>query len=478
MKAPAFLAMAVLHGLTAHAATIHVNSTADQIADSGACSVREAIIAANTNAPSGATAGECTSGSSASTDVIVIPAGTYALTLAGLEESYETTTTIGDLDATQSVTITGAGRDLTIIDGAGLDARVLHVVGTSGVFTISKLTIRNGLHLTFPNAGSGGGLAAAGPVSLVVADARFSGNSAISGGGIYVGNDLASATFTRLIVDGNTADREGGGMYIYSSAQVADSIIMGNSTLDNFSWYGGGGIKLYAANLVMSRTTITENTSAGVGGGLYIEWGAVLTATDSTIDHNTAAYGGGIALEYANPSSLTNSTISDNVGFDYGGGISSTADSDPYTLTQVTVAGNSAPSASAIYIGNGATLRNSIVSGSCGGNFVTSQGGNVESPGDNCGLTHATDQVAVSAVALGLQGLAFNGGPTQTRLLSVPSVAIDTARAIYCTPRDQRGTTRPQGAACDVGAVERVPGALFYDGFESGTLGVWSSHVP
>ena len=74
----------VLLGLSlsplAHAATINVTTTADQIADTGACSLREAIIAANSNAPSGATPGECPSGSSASTDTINVPAGTYALT--------------------------------------------------------------------------------------------------------------------------------------------------------------------------------------------------------------------------------------------------------------------------------------------------------------------------------------------------------------------------------------------------------------
>jgi CSLREA domain-containing protein len=478
MKVLTILAIASVQGLAAHAATIHVNSTADQIADNGLCSLREAVISANTNAPSGATPGECASGSSGSTDVIVIPAGTYLLTLAGPEEEYATEAAVGDLDATQSVTITGAGRDATILDGAALDARVLQIAATSGAVTVSKLTIRNGSELSFPDAGDGGGLVADGPSTLVVTDARFTGNSAISGGGIAVGSDVLSATFSRLFVDGNTAEREGGGIYIYSTAQIADSIIIGNSTTNDYSLYGGGGIMLYAASLVMSRSTITENSTAGVGGGLFAYWGAALTATDSTIDHNTAAYhGGGLELSNANPSSLTNCTISDNAAASDGGGIDST-NSDPFTLTHVTLAGNTAPNSSGMYVDDAATIRNSILSGTCDGTFVTSQGGNIESPGDNCGLNHATDQVAVSAVTLGLQELAFNGGPTRTRLLSTPSAAVDTARAIYCTPKDQRGKTRPQGVACDVGSLERVPGAIFYDGFESGTLGEWSSHVP
>ncbi|MGZ5375057.1 MAG: choice-of-anchor Q domain-containing protein [Solirubrobacterales bacterium] len=63
-----------------------------------------------------------------------------------------------------------------------------------------------------------------------------------------------------------------------------------------------------------------------------------------------------------------------------------------------------------------------------------------------------------------LGGLADNGGPTQTMALGPGSAAID--QVPVGTPNrpgaDQRGTGRPQGAACDIGAFEVVvpPGAL------------------
>lgn len=44
------------------AATIVVNSTADSATDTGECTLREAVIAANTNTPSGITVGECAAG--------------------------------------------------------------------------------------------------------------------------------------------------------------------------------------------------------------------------------------------------------------------------------------------------------------------------------------------------------------------------------------------------------------------------------
>src|SRR5213592_3833368 len=52
---------------SALASTITVNSTADTAANDGACTLREAIIAANTNTASGAMAGECVAGEASPT---------------------------------------------------------------------------------------------------------------------------------------------------------------------------------------------------------------------------------------------------------------------------------------------------------------------------------------------------------------------------------------------------------------------------
>lgn len=47
------------------ASTITVNSTADNQANDGACTLREAIVASNTDTASGAAVGECAAGSGA-----------------------------------------------------------------------------------------------------------------------------------------------------------------------------------------------------------------------------------------------------------------------------------------------------------------------------------------------------------------------------------------------------------------------------
>ena len=65
----------------------------------------------------------------------------------------------------------------------------------------------------------------------------------------------------------------------------------------------------------------------------------------------------------------------------------------------------------------------------------------------------ASDQ-DVGANGAGLGVLADNGGPTLTHLLEAGSPAIDAANGAVCPATDQRGVARPQGAGCDVGAVE------------------------
>ena len=49
-----------------------------------------------------------------------------------------------------------------------------------------------------------------------------------------------------------------------------------------------------------------------------------------------------------------------------------------------------------------------------------------------------------------------NGGPTETMALDANSSAIDAipASSGLCPATDQRGVTRPQGPACDIGALE------------------------
>src|SRR5471032_3161157 len=128
---------------TASAATITVISTADVVAVDGQCTLREAITAVNMQAASSNMTGECAAGNSSS-DTIIIPAGTYTLTLAGADEDNNAT---GDLDIGASVTIQGAGMGATVIDASGVATtpdRVFDRPVTGISVTLRDLTIDNG----------------------------------------------------------------------------------------------------------------------------------------------------------------------------------------------------------------------------------------------------------------------------------------------------------------------------------------------
>src|SRR5262245_49893876 len=118
--------------------TFVVNTTADTVDanpgdglaqdSSGNTSLRAAIMEAN---------------ALAGADTIQVPAGTYFLTIPGANEDAAQT---GDLDITDDLTIVGADRDTTIINGGGLH-RVFHVnwLGANPpTVSISNLPITNG----------------------------------------------------------------------------------------------------------------------------------------------------------------------------------------------------------------------------------------------------------------------------------------------------------------------------------------------
>lgn len=92
------LVAVVLSAPAARAATITVNSTSDAIADDGACTLPEALAAANGNAASGVTAGECAAGASGKdTIAFALGAGTPTIAITG---ALPTITETVDVDGT------------------------------------------------------------------------------------------------------------------------------------------------------------------------------------------------------------------------------------------------------------------------------------------------------------------------------------------------------------------------------------------
>jgi hypothetical protein len=260
---------------------------------------------------------------------------------------------------------------------------------------------------------------------------------------IVIDNDVILDGEGNLTVDGDDDHR----VFSVPAGVTAEfaglSIRRGSALGDVFEEQIGGGI-LNDGTLTLMNSTVSGNTASYAGG---IESNGPLMLTNSTVSGNA---GGGIRSN--GPFTLTNSTVSGNEGIANVGGL--------LTLTNSTVSGNG-DYGIIIERAASATVTDSLVDGDCIGP-ITSNGYNIESPGDTCGFNQTGDLVNVSEDDLKLGPLQNAGGPTMTHPLGVGSVAINHIPVVDCrVETDQRGAPRPVELGCDVGAFEWCDRVLF-----------------
>ncbi len=330
-------------------ATFGVNTTADTAdaspgngvcADAGGnCSLRAAISEANMIP---------------GPDTIILPAGTYQLTIPNNLNLNEDDNASGDLDINDSLTITGSGSGSTIIQ-AGTDTNngIDKVFGANpfcanGVnVSITGVTIRYGRN-TQPHGAAdfshtGGGIDWCGGTtneSFALSNSVVSDNTNVNGygGGLnidsipgYTGQvNITNVTFSNNQTLGTSSDVNGGGIHIFGNQPA---VTITNSTFTNnraASGRNGGGIYYrpsYGGSLNISNSTFTGN-SATFGGGIELyPWtsNTSIAIQDFVFTGNTANYGGGLsvggAVITATPIQLTNLTITGNNAAIYGGGV-------------------------------------------------------------------------------------------------------------------------------------------------------------
>ena len=241
----------------AAAATISVTTPGDEFTANGAaCSLREAIWAANND--SAAQAPGCTAGSGL--DTIEVPEGIYNLTRAGVNENADVT---GDLNVTAPVTIRHVGSGSTVVDAKGLD-RVFHTTAAGGV-TISDLVIQGGS--TAATATSGGGILNSGV--LTVTGSTITGNSSgLHGGGIETFGAAATLNLTDSTVAGNQSAGDGGGIDdSQGRVTLLNDTISGNLADSDRNGTGdGGGIGVFSAGAVLTTQSTIDAGNSDSGG--------------------------------------------------------------------------------------------------------------------------------------------------------------------------------------------------------------------
>ncbi len=366
---------------SASATVYSVSVTADDanLGPNGNCTLREAILAANTNAAVDA----CPAGSPG-LDTIQLAAGTYTLTIGGAGEDAGAT---GDLDVREDLKIVGAGSATTIISAAGLGDRVLQVA--AGVsLSISDVTLSGGRVIGGTGVSAvAGGIWNDGNLTLlrtVVTDNQAvggAGSSATNAGSGTAGAILNSSTGT-LTLDGTELSQNvavgGNGSFgccslscscMFGTAGGAGRAgavenqgtlsIRGSTIQDNSVSAGrdgsvgvgspnanGGGVVSDGGTATILDTLFARNHAtggsganggAGLGGALFVGGGSV-SVEQSLLSENTAAGNASVVFGVGGPGggagafvasgatlSLKNSTLAKNAASGGPGGVISTA---------------------------------------------------------------------------------------------------------------------------------------------------------
>ena len=403
------------------AATINVDGTN--------CTLADAIRSANTNTA----VGGCTKGSGA--DTIVLPIGSTQ-SLAAVDN-----TTLGPTGLpviTSKITIQGHNSTIRRESNAP-NFRIL-AVASSGNLTLHSATVSGG-SAGFYLPGGGDGVFNSGTLTLT--HSRVSGNSGYSSGVFNSG----TATLTHSTVSGNGGNYGYGygGMHNSGTATMIHSTVSGN---------GGGGLR-NSGTLTLTNSTVSGNVSQGNAG---ISNGGHLTVTNSTVAGNRVFYcghcGGIGGIDNRGTLTLTNSTVSGNSG-DVGG----VSNSGILTLARTLISGNigiphAPPYSPSVEVGTTGSPATIVADN----HNLFGHDGDPGVVGFSPGPTDIVPNAPLSAI---LKPLADNGGPTKTHALPAGSPALNASPANSgCKPTDQRGVTRPQGAACDIGAFEQGPPVL------------------
>ena len=360
------------------------------------CTLADAIIAANHDRPEG----DC-------------PAGRGADTIALTQDI----TLRDELPAiTSKITIEGGGYT---ISG---DNRYRIFYNDGGDLTINNLTMTKGYveggliledeSLKNTTANPIGGAIVNWKGGLNINDSSFSGNSAWEGAAIFNWKGRLSIVSSNF--SGNSADIWGGAIFNAGELSISDSSFVGNS---------GAISNAIDGTINIVNSSFSGNSVDEIGGAISSV--GELSITNSTFSDNSAGTGG--AISSGGELSIVNSTFSHNSA-DMGGAIHNW-ESGTLNIINSIIAGEGE---NACYSESERRLRQNI------SNFI--QDG-------SCSPAFEDDPMLGELVE------PEDGSPAYFLLLA-GSPAIDAADDDYCPSTDQIGAARPQGAGCDIGAIE------------------------
>lgn len=464
-------ALLFMSASTLHAASLIVDTGVDSDAADGFCSLREAIVAANTDAAHQ----ECPAGSGADRIGFALP---IPATIA----------VVSDLPAiTDTLAIRGPGAAELAIDGGGA-FRLLRFDSASG----DRWLLVEDLTLTRAGTETDG-----------------------KGGALLV-SPGETALLSRVVLKSNTSENGGGAIAVAGLFGVGGQLTLVDCELEDNATHGpasGGALLVIGpSTALVTGSAFVGNRSEhenGTGGAITLSSGGGLTIVRSTLSGNVANSSGGAIFITASSGPATldifDATLTANVAGAWldtsgdGGGIAYNGVASMYlTLHNTIVAGNldlgTFVDNPDLWLGGGTvvTLTGANLIGAADGAATSFPAGAPNVNGDFVGTAAAPIDPMLGALELH-GGLTPNHGP----ILHPDSPVIDHGRCIGAES-DQRGfgdalthlrivetpgvPNDPASDGCDIGAVERgatagSETALFSDDFELGHSLLWSSET-
>ena len=416
---------------------------------SSSCLLADAIIAANRDQPEGS----CPAGRGADTIALTrditldggLPKITSAITIEGGgytisgDNRYRMFYNDGGALIIHDLTITNGyveGDLITKADGNFANTTA-NPFGGSIVNWAGTVDITNSSFIGNSAEGGGGAIANYGG-TLSISDSAFKGNSAERGGAILNWEDLSISDSS---FSDNSAELSGGAIYNWQELSIVNSAFSDNSAL----W---GGAISNVGELSIGSSTFSDNSAERGGGAIYNL--KELSIVNSAFSGNSAEHWGG-AIFNTGELNMVNSAFGNNSTEYFGGAIANSEDGE-LSIVNSTFSDNSAEHGGAIANSEYGELSivNSIIAGgenACySDNRLRHNIGNFIQDG-SCSPAFEGDP------KLGELVMPEDGSPAYFPLLA-GSRAIDAADDDYCPATDQIGTTRPQGAGCDIGAIE------------------------
>lgn len=321
------------------------------------------------------------------------------------------------------ITVEGNGYAIS----GDLSHRIFSVGETA--LTLNHITLQDG------RSRSGSAIYSSLGAMITIRTSMLKGNVAYAsildfGGAIYCWP--CDLEISNSVLRNNTSSGDGGAIYFAGYGEAKYRLRISESIFEKNNATRGAGV--YIAGLrPMNIATIEKSEFAGnwaskTGGGIYhagpdTQWGGQLIIENSTFRHNSAYDGDGIYFDKHTVNRLSHVTLANNSGSSIYVHALSKTDLDASIIAR--------HSRNSLCFGSPSVINDSIIEdGSCGAPLE----------GD---------------AMLGMLFEPADGSPSYYPLMpGSPAIdAVDCDRGITA---DQIGTPRPQGALCDLGAIEFV----------------------